>query len=45
MPVLVRDPQSEVSRIFMEIASNLAGQLSVASERAKKAQGLKIISS
>ncbi len=45
MPVLVRDPQSEVGKIFMEIAGNLAGQLSVASERAQRAQGLKIISS
>jgi ATP-binding protein involved in chromosome partitioning len=44
-PVLVRDPQSEVSRIFMEIAGKLAGQLSVASERARRTQGLRIISS
>jgi ATP-binding protein involved in chromosome partitioning len=45
MPVVIRDPQSEVSKIFLDIARNLAGQLSVASERARRAQSLKIISS
>jgi len=34
-----------VSKRFLEIAAKLAGQLSIASERATKAQGLKIVSS
>jgi len=43
VPILIQEPNSEISRIFMEIAAKLAGQLSVASEAAKKSQGLKII--
>lgn len=43
VPVLVQDPNSEVSKIFLQIAGKLAGQLSIASELAKKNQGLKII--
>lgn len=45
VPILVQEPNSEVSRIFMDIAAKLAGQLSVVSEAARKTQGLKIISS
>ena len=45
VPVLIQDPKSPVSKIFLEIAAKLAGQLSIASERATKAQGLKIVSS
>jgi ATP-binding protein involved in chromosome partitioning len=45
VPILVQDPNSPVSKSFLEIAGKLAGQLSIASERAQKAQGLKIISS
>jgi len=45
VPILVREPQSEISRTFLEIASRLAGQLSVVSEIARRAQSLKIISS
>lgn len=45
VPILVKEPKSEISKIFLEIASRLAGQLSVASEVAKRAQSLKIISS
>ena len=45
VPSLVQDPRSEVSRCFLEIAAKLAGQLSIASEQAKKIQGLKIVSS
>jgi len=45
VPMLVQDPTSEVSKIFLEIASKLAGQLSVVSERAQQAKGLKIVSS
>lgn len=45
VPILVQDPNSPVSKSFLEIAAKLAGQLSIASERAQKAQGLKIISS
>jgi ATP-binding protein involved in chromosome partitioning len=45
VPSLVQDPRSEVSKCFLEIAARLAGQLSIASEQAKKIQGLKIVSS
>ena len=45
VPSLVQDPRSEVSKCFLEIAAKLAGQLSIASEQAKKTQGLKIVSS
>ncbi|HEY2989209.1 MAG TPA: Mrp/NBP35 family ATP-binding protein [Candidatus Binatia bacterium] len=44
VPILIQEPNSEVSKIFMEIAAKLAGQLSVVSEAARKAQALKIIS-
>lgn len=36
VPILVQDPHSVVSKSFLEIAAKLAGQLSIASERAKK---------
>jgi ATP-binding protein involved in chromosome partitioning len=45
VPILIQDPNCAVSKCFLEIAGKLAGQLSIASERAKKAQGLKIVSS
>ena len=45
VPILIQDPKSEVSKCFLEIAANLAGQLSIASERAQRTQGLKIVSS
>jgi ATP-binding protein involved in chromosome partitioning len=45
VPILVQDPNSEVSKCFLEIAAKLAGQLSIASERANRMQGLKIVSS
>ena len=45
VPILIQDPNSEVSKRFLEIAGKLAGQLSIASERAQKVQGLKIVSS
>jgi MinD-like ATPase involved in chromosome partitioning or flagellar assembly len=45
VPILIQDPNSPVSKSFLEIAAKLAGQLSIASERAQKAQGLKIVSS
>jgi ATP-binding protein involved in chromosome partitioning len=45
VPILIQDPKCAVSKCFLEIAGKLAGQLSIASERAKKAQGLKIVSS
>ncbi|MGH7831295.1 MAG: Mrp/NBP35 family ATP-binding protein [Candidatus Binatia bacterium] len=44
VPILIKEPHSEIGKIFMEIASKLAGQLSVASESARRAQSLKIIS-
>src|SRR5436309_8090146 len=36
IPVLIQEPKSEVSKRFLEIAARLAGQLSIASERARK---------
>jgi len=36
VPILVQDPDSPVSKRFLEIAAKLAGQLSIASERANK---------
>jgi ATP-binding protein involved in chromosome partitioning len=45
VPSLIQDPTSEVSRSFLAIAAKLAGQLSIASEQAKRVQGLKIVSS
>ena len=36
VPILIQDPKSPVSKSFLEIAAKLAGQLSIASERAKK---------
>jgi ATP-binding protein involved in chromosome partitioning len=45
VPILVQEPNSEVSRIFMEVAAKLAGRISVVSEQARKAQALKIVSS
>ena len=45
VPILIQEPNSTVSKSFLEIAAKLAGQLSIASERAQKAQGLKIVSS
>ncbi|MSP37904.1 MAG: iron-sulfur cluster carrier protein ApbC [Deltaproteobacteria bacterium] len=43
VPILIQDPNSPVSKSFLEIAGKLAGQLSIASERAQKAQGIKIV--
>ena len=45
VPILIQEPNSIVSKSFLEIAAKLAGQLSIASERAQRAQGLKIVSS
>jgi ATP-binding protein involved in chromosome partitioning len=45
VPILIQDPKSPVSKIFLEIAAKLAGQLSIVSERAQRTQGLKIVSS
>ena len=45
VPILIQEPNSIVSKRFLEIAARLAGQLSIASERAQRAQGLKIVSS
>jgi ATP-binding protein involved in chromosome partitioning len=45
IPILVQDPKSETSQCFLEIAAKLAGQLSIASERAQRVRGLKIVSS
>jgi len=36
VPILIQDPKSPVSKIFLEIAAKMAGQLSIASERANK---------
>jgi ATP-binding protein involved in chromosome partitioning len=45
VPILIQEPNSLVSKSFLDIAAKLAGQLSIASERAQRAQGLKIVSS
>jgi ATP-binding protein involved in chromosome partitioning len=45
VPILIKEPDSEVSKIFLSIAARLAGQLSVASEAARRAQSLKIVTS
>ncbi|HXG53333.1 MAG TPA: Mrp/NBP35 family ATP-binding protein [candidate division Zixibacteria bacterium] len=45
VPILVQEPESPVSKSFLDIAARLAGQLSIASERARRVQGLKIVSS
>ena len=45
VPILIKEPNSEISKTFLDIAARLAGQLSVASEAARRAQSLKIISS
>jgi ATP-binding protein involved in chromosome partitioning len=45
IPILVMQPNSVVSKSFLDVAAKLAGQLSIASERAQRAQGLKIVSS
>jgi len=45
VPILIQEPNSEVSKIFLDIAAKLAGQLSIASERAQRVQGLKIVTS
>jgi ATP-binding protein involved in chromosome partitioning len=45
VPILVQEPNSEVSKIFMDVAAKLAGRISVVSEQARKAQALKILTS
>tara|TARA_B100000315_G_C14072022_1_gene361008 strand:- start:5 stop:526 length:522 start_codon:yes stop_codon:yes gene_type:complete len=45
VPVLVENPESEIGRVFSDIAANLAGQLSVASEGADRSQSVRILSS
>jgi ATP-binding protein involved in chromosome partitioning len=45
IPILIQDPKSEASKCFLEIAAKMAGQLSIASERIQRTQGLKIVSS
>ena len=42
VPILIQDPNCEVSKSFLQIAAKLAGQLSIASERARR-QGPTII--
>jgi ATP-binding protein involved in chromosome partitioning len=43
VPILIQDPNSPVSKRFLEIAGKLAGQLSIASERARGGRGPTII--
>ncbi len=45
VPILVNEPESEVSKVFLEIAAKLAGQLSVVSENVSRAQSMRIVSS
>jgi ATP-binding protein involved in chromosome partitioning len=44
VPILVQEPDSEVSSRFLEVAAKLAGQLSILSESSSRAKGLKIVS-
>ena len=44
-PILAREPDSPTGQAFLEVAARLAGQLSIASEAADKAPGLKIVTS
>jgi len=43
VPILIQDPNSPVSKSFLEIARKLAGQLSIAAERGSRSQGPTII--
>ncbi|HEX9879031.1 MAG TPA: Mrp/NBP35 family ATP-binding protein [Candidatus Binatia bacterium] len=45
VPILIQDPQSEISKVFLDIASKLAGQLSIASEASSRTESLRIVSS
>jgi len=44
-PILVREPESEISKVFLDIAAKLAGQLSMASEASMSSQSVRIVSS
>ena len=44
-PILAQEPDSPTGKAFLEAAARLAGQLSIASEAADKAPGLKIVTS
>ena len=44
-PILVREPESEISKVFLDIAAKLAGQLSMASEASEGSQPISIVSS
>jgi ATP-binding protein involved in chromosome partitioning len=43
VPILVQEPDSPVSKSFLEIAAKLAGQLSIAAERGKRSPAPAII--
>lgn len=45
VPILASEPDSPASRAFLDVAARLAGQLSIASEAAAKAPGLRIVTS
>ncbi len=45
VPILIQDPDSEIGKVFLDIAAKLAGQLSVASEAGQQTESLKIVSS
>ena len=43
VPILAQEPDSPTGQAFLEVAARLAGQLSIASDAADKAPGLKIV--
>ncbi len=45
VPILIKEPESEISKVFLDIAAKLAGQLSVASEASGQSESLRIVSS
>jgi len=45
VPIVVKDPDSDTSRAFLDVASKLAGQLSMASAAASESEGVKIVTS
>ncbi len=42
-PILAREPDSPTGKALLQVAARLAGQLSIAAEAARKAPGLKIV--
>ena len=43
-PILIKEPESEISKVFLDIAAKLAGQLSMASEANDGSESIRIVS-